>query len=40
MDTVHPRRVITHFSGQRAKQMANALLVLHVYIEVTNTSGQ
>ncbi|MCY1459264.1 hypothetical protein D9M71_767240 [compost metagenome] len=36
MDTVHPGGVITHFCRKWAKQMAYALLVFNIHIEVSD----
>ena len=36
MDAVHEGRVVAHFRRQRAEQVVDALLVLHVHIEIAN----
>jgi hypothetical protein len=34
MDAVHESRVVPHFGRQRAEKVADALLVLHVHVEI------
>ena len=36
VDAVHERRVVAHLRRQRAEQMADPLLLLHVHVEVAD----
>ena len=36
MDSIHERRVIAHFGRHRAKQVADALLLLNIHVQVAD----
>jgi hypothetical protein len=36
MDAIHERSVVPHLGWQRPEKMADALLVLHVHVEIAD----
>jgi hypothetical protein len=36
MDTIHECRIVSHFGWHGTEEMANLLLLFHIYVEIAN----